>query len=124
MKLDSAEPESELQEGSDKDPIVRAAVEKLRLGESDTGMNDHDIRASLTIINGYSSALESSFQELRDLYNETLEQKDGFTDEARSARLMTLEADCRFCLSRMCGSVAKLKERLQSEGVWQVSSQN
>lgn len=124
MKLDSAEPDIELQENADKNRMIQVVVGKSELLELEKSMNHHDIRASLAIINGYSSALASSFVELRDLYNETLENTDGFADEAISARLMTLEADCRFCLSRMCGSVAKLKEHLQSEDVLPVSSQD
>lgn len=84
----------------------------------------HDIRASLAIINGYSHALKSSFDELKEQYGDVLEHKEGASDTSSSDRLMSLEADCRFCLSRLCSSVDQLKERLGVDDVLRDSTQD
>ena len=123
MKVESAEPDTEIpgnaRIGNDVDTVESpdlTVVGKVR--------NYHDIRASLAIINGYSHALKESFQELKEQYSDVLDQKDGETDSTGSDRLMSMEADCRFCLSRLCSSVDQLKGRLEVGGVLHDSSQD
>lgn len=123
MKSESTESNRELHQAEGTDRVESSSVERADASNTDKNMKHHDIRASLAIINGYSAALDSSFSEFKALYDETFENKDGSCDETSSARLMTLEADCRFCLSRMYSSVEKLKERLESESVLQSSAQ-
>ena len=107
MKVEIAEPDTELPDnartGSDID-----FVENQELSDAGKVRDYHDIRASLAIINGYSDVLD---------------QKEGDNDTAGSDRLMSLEADCRFCVSRLCSAVDQLKGRLQIGGVLRNSPQ-
>ena len=123
MKVESAEPDTEIpgnaRTGRDVD-----SVENLESTDVGKVRDYHDIRASLAIINGYSHALKASFQELKEQYSDVLERKDGDSDTTGSDRLMSLEADCRFCLSRLCSSVDQLKGRLEVGGVLRDSSQD
>ena len=123
MKFESAEA------GTESPGNARIASEVVSGGNPesiDAGKhrNYHDIRASLAIINGYSHALKSSFDELKDQYSDVLEKKDGKSETTNSDRLMSLEADCRFCLSRLCSSVDQLRERLEIGGVVRDSEQD
>lgn len=86
-------------------PDTASAVEQIRAKAY------HDVRASLAIINGYSLALDSTFHELIGKYNTAL--GDSAANTQATADLKMLEADCRFCLSRLCRSVEQLKERLE-----------
>ena len=115
MKVDSAESNAEIPGNTRMDSDVDS-IGNPELTDVGKVMYYHDIRASLAIINGYSHALKSSFDELKDQYSDVLEKKDGRSDPANSDRLMSLEADCRFCLSRLCSSVDQLKERLEIGG--------
>ena len=81
------------------------------------GMSSHDLRASLAIVNGFSAALGASFQDLSDQYREILESDDDAFIAESADRLMMLDADCRFCLSRLHTSIDKLKHRLETEQV-------
>ena len=123
MKFESAEADTELPGNVRIDSEVDFNGD-LDLTDGGKVRNYHDIRASLAIINGYSHALKSSFDELKDQYGDVLEQKDGVSDTVSSDRLMSLEADCRFCLSRLCSSVEQLKERLDVGGVLRDSTQD
>ena len=122
MKVEIAEPDTELPDnartGSDID-----FVENQELSDAGKVRDYHDIRASLAIINGYSLALKASFDELKEQYSDVLDQKEGDSDTAGSDRLMSLEADCRFCVSRLCSAVDQLKGRLQIGGVLRNSPQ-
>jgi len=77
----------------------------------------HDVRASLAITSGFSEAMESSFSE----FCTTLEQilcpiePRTATDRELRERLQQLEADCRFCLSRMHRSLEKLDDCINSK---------
>ncbi len=123
MKVESAEPDSEIP-GNARIGSDVASGENQELADVGRVGSYHDIRASLAIINGYSHALKASFEELKDQYSDVSEQKDGETDTAGSDRLMSLEADCRFCLSRLCSSVDQLKGRLEAGGALRDSSQD
>ena len=123
MKVESAEPDTEIPGNARTDRDVDS-VENLESTDVGKVRDYHDIRASLAIINGYSHALKASFQELKEQYSDVLEQKDGDSDTTGSDRLMSLEADCRFCLSRLCSSVDQLKGRLEVGGVLRDSSQD
>lgn len=123
MKCETAEPDSEMHGNARIDCDMESTVNP-NVADAGKLRSDHDIRASLAIINGYGQALNSSFQELKEQYNDLLEQNDGVSDTARGDRLMALEADCRFCLSRLCSSVAQLKESLTAGGVLRDSSQD
>ncbi len=123
MKFESAEAGTELPGNARIDSEVDSDG-NLELLDAGKRRNYHDIRASLAIINGYSHALKSSFDELKDQYGDVLEQKGGVSDTASCDHLMSLEADCRFCLSRLCSSVEQLKQRLEVGGVLRDSTQD
>lgn len=123
MKVDSPEPDTDVPGNA----RIGSGIDSVKNPElSDVGIveNYHDIRASLAIINGYSNALKASFQDLKDQYSDVLDQKDGDIDSTGSDRLMSLEADCRFCLSRLCSSVDQLRGRLEIGGVLRDPSQD
>lgn len=123
MKVDSTEPDSETADTVrvDGEAVCNSHVEQ---SDASTVRNYHDIRASLAIINGYSNALQSTFQDLRDHYGEALEPTDETSATTSSDRLMSLEADCRFCLSRLCSSVDQLKQSLVFGDMLRKSSQD
>lgn len=72
----------------------------------------HDLRATLAIVNGFAQALDGSFVQLKQKYDDLLSQNTSTDTVDDMAELRTLEADCRFCLSRLLGSVDQLRERL------------
>ena len=73
----------------------------------------HDIRASLAILCGFGEALENSFAELSSCMDAAVCEY-GLQDKRETVgQLKTLEADCRFCLSRIRLSAAQLKESLE-----------
>lgn len=79
----------------------------------DNARSLHDIRASLAILCGFGEALENSFTELSNCMDAAVCQ-NGLQDEREAVgQLKTLEADCRFCLSRIRLSAAQLKEHLE-----------
>lgn len=123
MKVESAESNAEVPGNTQMDSDV-GSIGNPELTDVGKVRYYHDIRASLAIINGYSHALKSSFDELKDQYSDVLEHKDGKSDTVNSDRLMSLEADCRFCLSRLCSSVDQLRERLEIGGVVRDSEQD
>lgn len=106
----------------DEDPQhERATVsDELSSGMSDSGecaqrLLSHNLRASLAIVNGYSAALSASFEDLSAQYGGILSGGDEITDSQAVDRLMTLDADCRFCLSRLKTSIDQLKQRLRDD---------
>lgn len=116
MKIDSV-----VSDAKDSQQESNAAVEEQRSFQAaegraaESGASSHDLRASLAIVNGYSAALDASFEDLCNQYREILES-DGDAGLSESAdRLMALDADCRFCLSRLHTSIDQLKLRLQHE---------
>lgn len=116
MKIDSVMPTDDSQQ--DK----RAAGDESNspVGGRSVGvqsMSSHDLRASLAIVNGFSAALGASFQDLSEQYKEILESDDDAFIAESADRLMMLDADCRFCLSRLHTSIDKLKHRLETERV-------
>ncbi|MGQ7847799.1 hypothetical protein ACUNV4_25115 [Granulosicoccus sp. 3-233] len=114
MKIDSVVPTDDLQQShGDSDTVTPDHAGETVA--SDKGMSSHDLRASLAIVNGFSAALGASFQDLTDQYQEILESNDVALIAESADRLMMLDADCRFCLSRLHTSIDKLKERLERE---------
>ena len=73
----------------------------------------HDIRASLAILCGFGEALENSFVELSSCVDAAVCQHGLQNERETVGQLKTLEADCRFCLSRIRLSAAQLKEQLE-----------
>ena len=72
-----------------------------------------DIRASLALLCGFGEALENSFIELSNCVDAAV-CKHGLQDERVTVgQIKTLEADCRFCLSRIRLSAAQLKVDLK-----------
>lgn len=82
---------------------------------NEPGAQSHDLRASLAIVNGYSAALGSSFEDLQGAYGEIIAMEESVVRPESVERLMMLEADCRFCLSSLRSSVERLKLRLHSK---------
>jgi len=74
----------------------------------------HDIRASLAILSGFGEALETSFTELSSQMSAVMLKPCLQDDRESIGQLKTLEADCRFCLSRLRLSAGQLKERLEA----------
>ncbi len=74
----------------------------------------HDVKASLAILNGYGDALDSSFSELCSQMDAIVSDTTLLKDQHTLGQLKTLEADCRFCLSRIRSSAGQLKERLET----------
>lgn len=114
MKIDGAVQEDDsLQE-------LSTAVDEEKLNEDYRqeclqSVLSHDLRASLAIVNGFSTALGASFQDLSEQYSLILEAEEDVEDSGAADRLMMLEADCRFCLSRLRTSIDQLKHRLLVE---------
>lgn len=83
--------------------------EQLKLAKS-----SHDIRASLAITNGFNQALESTFSELCETYEQLLLTRGtrSTTDVDLIKQLDRLEADCHFCMSRIKRSLEQLGSRI------------
>ena len=112
MKIDSVVPT----DASQKESLAAEGPAGVK-GADASCVSSHDLRASLAIVNGFSTALGSSFKDLSEQYQRILESDDD-TGMAESAdRLMMLDADCRFCLSRLHTAIETLKSRLESERV-------
>lgn len=73
----------------------------------------HDVKASLAILNGYGESLSTSFTELCDHMDSIVIRTTLKDDMDAIGQLKTLEADCRFCLSRIRASTDQLKEHLE-----------
>jgi len=73
----------------------------------------HDIRASLAILSGFGEALETSFTELSNHMSTVMLESCQQDNRESNGQMKTLEADCRFCLSRIRMSATQLKERLE-----------
>lgn len=85
---------------------------------------NHDLRASLAITNGFNQALDSSFSELCISFGQLLDSQTSstITDVELVNKVEQLEADCRFCLSRMSRSLEKLNARLDSDSRLQIQT--
>lgn len=114
MKSDSAVPNDESQQHG-LAGVDESRPEAGKRPESDRSASSHDLRASLAIVNGFSAALGASFQDLSDQYSEIIELESDKISTESTDRLMMLDADCRFCLSRLRTSIDQLKHRLATE---------
>jgi hypothetical protein len=117
MNPDSGVPDTATAPGSDGKltAISAYAADSPFCGVVSDSRYRHDLRASLAIINGYSKALESSFQELTDHCQDLLGAVAVELNPDTLAQVQTLKADCRFCLSRLNSSVEQLKDRLAAD---------
>ncbi|NND92664.1 MAG: hypothetical protein HKN42_17555 [Granulosicoccus sp.] len=114
MNIDSTAPASD-PPGQSGGTVDAPADPDLWVEEHLTGERTyHDLHASLAIINGYSQALGATFREFTEEYNVLVDSSSNDIGAEAAFRIMTMEADCRFCLSRLCQSIEKLKISLQS----------
>jgi len=114
MKIDSVVPTDEsLQESH----AATGRGAGIGSDADESSVSSHDLRASLAIVNGFSTALGTSFKDLSEQYRMILEADDDTRVAEAADRLLMLDADCRFCLSRLHIAIEKLKSRLESEQV-------
>lgn len=73
---------------------------------------EHDILASLAIVNGFGSALEESYGELTSVYKAIVQSVDSGLTEDSLDQLRKHEKDCQYCLTRLVKSTEQLKSRL------------
>lgn len=95
--------------------------------QSDEAANDssmsHDVRAALAIASGFSDALRESFDQLQSC-TEPLLEDERILPAPVADEVAMMEADCRFCLSRLQASVQRLKQKLQQAQLLDVSASN
>lgn len=72
------------------------------------GQTLHDIRASIAILNGFGDALGSSFQELSKALDDVIDCTACDPGMEAVGQIKTLQADCRFCLSRLQTATERL----------------
>lgn len=78
---------------------------------------EHDIHASLAIINGFNQALEASVSELCGKYQAVLGSHAPDLGAEQIQHLTDSEADCVHCLSRLKSSVDRLSAQLSAKQI-------
>lgn len=73
----------------------------------------HDLRASLAIVNGFSQALRNSFDDLQAQMLKVVDKESPDLSADAIEKLVLLESDCRFCLSRLQCAMQRLRTTLQ-----------
>lgn len=80
-------------------------------------MSRHDVRASLAITAGFNQALELSFSQLCETYEQLVQSSAAQSTAGAELELQVekLQADCHFCLSRMRRSLEQLGHQLERD---------